>query len=245
MRLLLISVVLSLTATITFAQGKRYTDTDWNTTFVDSCGLPSPKSLQHVSVAGDQKLRFTLRPGDKGKCSTDNRRRHSAPYWERAELSQKSWLKPGHRHRISAEITFERGFTGQRETFFQIHGWARNCKRASPPVMMKFTDGKLRIETLRGVTGTYPGDHRNVLQRDVNVASLYGKQVSLTATFDMTTRPTKLSVTLGGRELLKRAPVEMAQCAVPHIKFGIYRPGAQNAEVSTLIYDDVQIRQLD
>lgn len=228
-----------------FAAGQTHKDSDWNTAFQDSCGLPSRTSVEPVAVEGDRKLRFTLNEGEKGKCSTDNQRRHSAPYWERAELSQVARMKVGARYQISAEVMLMQGFTGERESFFQIHGWAKNCKKAYPPVMLKFKKGKLAVETLRGVTKSRPGNHRNVLRKTVRAQSLYGKPVKLTLDFDTRSNPGLLSVSLGGTTLVSGAAVEFAACAKPYAKFGIYRPGGKGSGTSVVVFDDLRVEQVE
>lgn len=223
------------------ADRTRYKDKDWNESFVESCGLHRPNSIQRVTLEGDQKLQVTLQRGDIGQCSTDNKARHRAPFWERAEVSQSNSFRTGHRYRISAEVTFLQGFTGDRETFFQIHGWATDCTKAYPPVMMKFRNGKLAIETLRGASASHPGNHRNALRKKILVTSLYGKPLTLALEFDTRTQPGKLSVSLSGSELISDAPVSFAPCAIPHIKFGIYRPGGQGSQTSQVLFDDLQV----
>ena len=232
------------TASIGFAQGRSYGDSDWNTQLVDGCGLPQPNSVQYVEVGGDQKLRFTLASGDKGRCSNDDRARHRAPYWERAELSQHDLLQLGHRYRISAELQFTKGFEGERETFMQIHAWARDCTQAYPPVMMKFHKGKLRIEPMRAVSKRAPGRHRNLLRQRVTIQSLYGTPTRLTLDYDTSTAPARLSVFMGERQILNNAPVEIAACGKPHLKLGIYRPGGKGSGPSQVIVDDVRITKV-
>ena len=232
-------------ATTSSAQGKRYSDKDWNTAFKDSCGLPSATSIQPVTVNGDRKLQFTLGRGDKGKCGTDNQARHRAPYWERAELSQTDRLAVGHRYEISAEVQFVSGFTGQREAFMQIHGWDAGCTHAYPPVMLKFNKGELAIETLRGVSKTSSGRHRNAVKKRVRIDTLYGKPGKLVMQFDTRTRPGLLSVSLDGQQLATDAPTGFASCAKLYLKMGVYRPGGKKSGTSSVIFDDVQVRRMD
>ena len=240
----LLSASLMTIGQISGAQGLIFGDTDWNTAFAESCGLPRQNSIERITLGGDRKLRFTLEPGDIGKCSTDNRSRHRAPYWERAEVSQMTNFNIGHRYRMSAEVTFVSGFVGDRETFFQIHGWAHDCTKAYPPVMVKFKKGKLAIETLRGASGVHPGNHRNALRKNVRVSTLYDRQLAFVVDFDTGTRPGKLSVSLGGAQLVTDAPVTFAPCAVPHVKFGIYRPGGKGSQRSVVVFDDLQFNRI-
>lgn len=237
------AIAVSLSTTPFLAVAQTHTDSDWNTAFTESCGMPRANSIEQIKIAGDMKVRVTLQDGDIGKCSTDNQARHRAPYWERAELSQQTSFRPGQRYQISTEITLIEGFTGERETFFQIHGWAHDCQDAYPPVMMKFKDGKLAIETLRGVNAFSSGRHRNALKKTVRAASLYGKPVELTVDFDLRTNSARLSVALGGTQIISDTSVAYAACAVPHVKFGIYRPGGKGSGKSVALFDDVNIKR--
>ncbi|WP_164659962.1 hypothetical protein [Tropicibacter sp. Alg240-R139] len=136
------------------AKGKTYKDRDWSVSVSDNCGLPvsggANKSVSWVKKDGDRKLRFVLRPGKVGKCSTDNIARHRAPFWERADVQRKGIMKPGQAHRVEVEFTILAGFRGERETFFQVHGWNGNC-HAYPLMMIMFGKGQLHVWTLRGV----------------------------------------------------------------------------------------------
>lgn len=227
------------------AQRQVYSDKDWNTLFVDNCGLPNAGSVETVKIGGDQKLRFTLAKGDKGRCSSDDRRRHRAPYWERAELAQEGRMRVGHLYRISAEIEIVRGFKGDREAFFQIHGWTSACQEANPPLMVKFHKGKLRVEALRGVSATRSGKHRNALRKRVKVRSLYGKPMKLVVDFDTRTQPGRFSLSLGGQVLVSDAKVEFTACAEPHVKFGIYRPGGKATGTSVAVFDDLVVERVE
>lgn len=226
------------------AQDETFRDRDWNTTLVTSCGMPQASSVQTVQRGGDRKLRVTLAPGDQGKCRTDGQKRHRAPYWERAELTADRRLPLGTHHRIRAEVTFEQGFLGEREAFFQIHGWARDCTSAYPPVMMKFEGGLLRVETLRRVAAMSSGRHRNTLRQRVDVRRLYGQSLDLVLEFDSTTRPGKLSVSLDGTQIVSGAPVDYAACAKPYVKLGVYRPGGKGSATSIVVFDDIRIEAL-
>lgn len=223
------------------AQEQVFTDTDWNLPLKVSCGLPTEGAMKQVRVGGDQKLRVTLNQGDIGQCGTDNKRRHSAPFWERAEVAQVARMPLGRNHRISAEVTIESGFTGAREAFLQIHGWTPNCQKASPPVMLKFHKGLLKIETLRRVTRFRAGNHRDALRKRVAVAGLYGKPLRFVLDFDTTTSPGKLSVSMNGAELVKNARVEFAACAQPYLKIGAYRPGGAKSGTSVVVFDDLRV----
>ena len=82
-----------LNSTHSYSKGIYYKDRDWNNYFYDNCGFPTNKNLRWVKEKNNKFLRFQL--GDKqiGKCSSDNKVRNGAPYWERAELKQKDIFK--------------------------------------------------------------------------------------------------------------------------------------------------------
>ena len=225
------------------AQGASYTDSDWNVSFVDNCGLPGPASITPITIDGDRKLRVALAEGDKGTCSSDDRTRHRAPFWERAELAQEGRMALGGKYRISTEVRFIEGFTGEREAFFQIHGWTGACKKAFPPVMLKFDDGKLRVELLRGVSAISSGKHRDVLKRDVDVRKLYDVPMQLVVDFDTSVRPSRVSLSLGGNVLVENEKVDYARCAEPRVKFGVYRPGGKGSKTSVVVFDDLRVER--
>lgn len=238
----------------TSVNAQTFKDKDWSTAAYANCGLPkkvgSQKAIGWTKVGSDRKLAFILSPGQVGTCSTDNRARHGAPYWERAEVKQKSLLSMGRLSRISFEATFLEGFVGRDEAFFQIHGWADKCP-AYPPFMFKMDGGRLKIDVLRGVKGTAgqtwissdQGSHRALRIPSVKVSSLYGKPQVFEVSFD-TRRgsPGALSVSMNGKVLVSQAAVEFAPCAKPHFKIGIYRPGQGRAR-SALLIDDVKLTE--
>ena len=232
------------------AKGKTFKDRDWSVSVYDNCGLPVSsgpnKSVSWAKIGGDKKLRFVLRPGEVGKCSTDNKARHRAPFWERAEVHQKGVLKLGQAHRVEVEFTVLAGFKGDRETFFQIHGWNGNC-HAYPSMMIMFDKGSLHVWALRGVdpnSSKGTGQLRSVQKRNVSVGSLTGKANRLTIDFDARTAPGRLSVSLNGAPFVVNAPIEFASCAKPHVKMGIYRPGGKGSGTSEVLFDDLTVTRI-
>ena len=63
-----------------------YKDKDWNVMFHENCQLPAYSSTQWVEEQGERFLRFTLKNGQVGGCSSDNRARHGAPGQRRQAL---------------------------------------------------------------------------------------------------------------------------------------------------------------
>lgn len=232
-----------------FAQ--NYRDNDWNVSLYANCGLPSAvegeRPIRRVEVDGDRMLAFRLHEGQVGTCSTDNIARHSAPFWERAEVRQRDHMSLGNAYSITFEAIFQEGFTGRQETFFQIHGWNGNC-RAYPPVMMHFTGGRLIVWALRGVTpqagrdgnNSSQGRHYAVQQRSVSIRDLIGKVANFEIRFD-TRVDGQLSVYVNGSPMIENAAVEYAACAQPHVKLGVYRPGGSGSGTSAVIFDNINI----
>ncbi|WP_298680411.1 heparin lyase I family protein [uncultured Lentibacter sp.] len=232
------------------ASNETFRDRDWNVRAVDNCGFPNTSrkdpSVSWVRINGDKKLKFTLRQGEKGKCSTDQKPRHRAPYWERAEVRQDPKMRLGSISMISFEATFLEGFTGDRETFFQIHSWDNGCS-AYPLAMMKSQKGRLVVWSLHKVsgdgTGAGAGQHREVQAQSVRIPQLYGKPIKFELDLDTRTSPGKLSVRMNGRTIVSDAATSFAPCARPHMKFGVYRPGGAGSSTSTVLIDDVVVKK--
>lgn len=145
-RLTLLMLLTVLTACECLAE---FTDTDWNLTFYDNCGFPVTdgkyQSVKWVTNGKNKFLRFELRNNDKGECSSDDMKRHGAPYWERAEVKQETVLERNKKYSLEFEVRFVRGFQGERTTFFQIHQYTKGCS-VGPPLMFKaFSQGFLGL----------------------------------------------------------------------------------------------------
>lgn len=236
-----------------FAQ-KSFKERSWTTAFYANCKLPRSKdhgkSVSWVKIGKDRKVQFKLLPGQVGGCGTDDMVRHGAPFWERAELRQKDYMQLGRIHRISFQALFLEGFTGERETFFQIHGWNGACE-AYPPLMMKFHNGRLRIDTLANVgekagqewMSNEQGSHRTLQFRTIKIENIYNRPQQFDVVLDATgERSGLLSVSLNGMSVVEKAKIEYAPCAKPHVKFGIYRPG-RGLAASRVLFDNLSIRQ--
>lgn len=241
-------VAVVLMAPSTQAGSKTFKDKGWSVRFFENCVLPvtsgRDRSVAWVKVGGDKNLRFILRKGEKGGCPNDSQARHRAPYWERAELRQDGYLKIGGVYRILFEATFLQGFSGERETFFQIHGNFKAC-HASPPVMLKMDDGKLSVMALHRVSGNGlnggSGQHRPVQSGTFRVGDLYGKPLKFSIDVDFRQNPARLSIVMNGRRIVNNAAVEYAPCAKPYLKMGVYRPGGKGAGTSSVVFDDIQL----
>lgn len=235
---------------------EEFRDNDWNTGFYDNCGLPCgrnqasdlrPASADWVTDGPDRKLAITLMPGDVGGCRSDDSPRDGAPYWERAELVQYTVMEKGQRHVISFDAEFDQGFTGRRETFFQIHGWSKTCNSA-PLLMLQWDWRTLRAlvlaqspQEIAGKPATQRGHLQSALTDAPQLADLLGRTNSFDIQFDRTTSPETLTVVLNGHVLLNGYPVHVIDCAEPRIKIGIYRPGQINPVASRLLIDRVRL----
>ena len=234
--------------TFAAASGKSFKDRDWNVRMIDNCGFPMrsgpDQSVNWVNVEGERKLAFVLRPGERGSCPTDDQARNRAPYWERAEVRQDPKMKLGQRYKISFEVTFLQGFTGDRETFFQIHSWDNGCP-AYPLIMMKSIGGRMVIWGLHKVSGDGLGDrrgqHREIQTVSQRIPPLYGKPSQFTLDLDTRTNPAKVSVWMNGEVMVSQASVQYSPCAAPTIKFGIYRPGGAGSPTSAALFDKIQL----
>lgn len=234
------------------AHAEVYKDSDWNTEFYNNCGLPCtvPEpgreiSLKWRSIGGDRKLQVSLMPGDTGGCSSDQLARNGANYWERAEILQMGHLADGVRNEVSFDVEFIEGFTGKRETFFQIHGWTPDCP-AAPLIMAQFDWRVLKLLVLKPDNDAIDpqgsrGHLENALDQRISLQSLQGRVNRFRVILDRTTNPNHVDIVLNNRFLIEGEPVHTVSCAVPRLKIGIYRPGDVNPETSVALYDDVQI----
>ncbi|WP_371155156.1 hypothetical protein [Jannaschia sp. 2305UL9-9] len=234
---------------------RQYSDTDWNVILLDNCGMPVPSarsgepSVEWFAQAGDRKLKFVLDPGDVGRCSSDSRRRHGAPYWERAELRQLKMMSYDAPFEIRFSAQFLEGFTNGRETFFQLHGWTHACT-AAPLVMLKSHHGSLRLELLQGVVengsplggAPYRGQLRPVSMERLLIRDLVGAEHVFRSRLSMKGGYGVFSLWIDDRLMVDEVPFTYQSCVTPRIKLGIYRPGGDANRRSVLLIDDVWVR---
>lgn len=198
-----------------------YKDRDWNVTFYENCDLPAYSSTQWVMEEGERFLRFTLKNGQVGGCSTDNRARHRAPWWERAEMKQTETLEQNRDYRLTFRVRFVKGFNTEREGFFQIHQYLSDC-RVGPVFMAKFYDGHLRDNDGNFST--------------VHIHEVLGKWHNIR--FDFNTSKSYV-LYFNGKEVMSGDLYRLRSCGGPHLKMGIYRPGDANATGDRLSIVDI------
>ncbi len=232
----------------------EYRDTDWNIGLYDSCTLPCTwsvdddrmQSVEWIGPEQSQELAVTVLPGDLGGCQSDATSRDGAKFWERAELTQYSYLADGQRYHIRFNAEFELGFTGKRETFFQIHGWSRTCQSA-PLMMLQFDWRHLRALVLKVVdeedysTPNPRGDLVQVIDQKPELDELKGRTNVFDIQFDRASDPATITLVVNGQVLAENEIVHIVDCAEPRTKFGIYRPGEQNPAPSRVVFDKINI----
>jgi len=203
-----------------------YEDRDWNVMFYENCHLPEYSSTEWVHEEGERFLRFTLKDGQVGGCGSDNRRRHRAPYWERAEIKQTTTLEKDHNYSLTYRVRFVKGFDNDREDFLQVHQSVSGC-RGGPLVMLKFSNGHLQGATTPLFVEEILGKWMDV-RFDFNAARSYDLYVD-------------------GRKIIDNKTVRQPRpCGEPHLKIGIYRPGDSAATGDRLSVMDVdKLRLVD
>lgn len=252
-RLLPAAALCSAVLAGTDAQSAEYTDSDWRAKVYENCKPPNAQAITQISQGNDRKLRFALAPGDVGGCSTDAKPRNGERFWERAEVKQRGTLARGKLHDIRFQASFQQGFTGKHETFFQVHGWSKSCKSA-PLVMLRFNRGQMEAHVLkdrgnpfasnpsRGAKGALKQvlkDHG--LKKRYTTKQLGSGAHDFRVAVDMRKKRARLSLWIDGHPVIDNTPLHIMSCAVPHVKLGIYRPGKRSKTPSVLVVDDLVI----
>lgn len=131
---------------------KRYTDNDWNVTFVRSCGaLKSAPYFDFVEEGGDKFARFALSVKDTaGQCEADIKVSRA-----RAEIRTIERMTLGKSYRFGALVRFPNGMAGDA-IFMQVHANKPDCKNR-PPVKLRLMDNMqtLALEALGKSTEVY------------------------------------------------------------------------------------------
>lgn len=205
-----------------FDTGDRttYQDKDWNVEFYDSCNLPESSSVRWVTEGKETFLRFTLKNEQVGGCSTDGTRN---PYWERAEIRQTSTLIKDTDYSLTFKIRFVKGFTNYNENFLSIHQKAAGCS-VGPLLKLEFIGGRFHW---------YP-----LLQ----IQEITGKWIDVKMNFNTSKW---YDLYFNGKQIVDTGGYWRAYpCGEPFLKFGIYRPGDEEAtdeRISILDIDKIQL----
>ena len=206
-----------------------YQDKDWNLEFYENCDLPDSSSVRWVTEGKETFLRFTLKDKQIGGCSSDGVARHSAPYWERAEIKQTTSINPTKDYVLTFKVRFVKGYSYSREDFLQLHQGVPGC-RVGPIMMFKFSESFLK---------TNFSNER--IMRSVDIDDLRGRWVDVRFEFS----PSKsYDLYLDGKKLIDDGYVRFFECGQPYLKIGIYRPGDEKAEgnrISIVDYDKISL----
>ena len=220
-------------------------DDPWMKNFWGGCNYNIVK-LKHAEN-NNVFWRFVLEKGDVGGCSMDPTERHGASYWERKEVRGRS-LKSGSTYEIQFKVRFIKGFEGNRETFFQIHG-SRGAVCLSPLLMFKFGElgkswspdywARLAI-TEHG--GKYEVNHA---QNFGPIDKIKGIWQHVKFIFETNVGTSKYWLYLGDKLLISNEEFDVTACKIPFIKFGIYRSGdPKYGKISIVDFDDVIVTKV-
>lgn len=214
-------------------------DKDWDVGFYSNCQLPK-NTISTIEENGNKFLRFQLKNMQKGGCSSDRKKRHGVPYWERAELKQSKFLDKNSTYEIKFKVRFLEGFKGNRETFFQIHQYNKGCSVA-PTLMLKFHKRNLRLDAL-SLKPTYR--HYYYTDYDIDSQNLLNKWHDLKIIYDG--KKKKINVSFNKELIFDDVTFENDGCGQPHIKFGIYRPGNKYIpnNTSRVDFDDIKVNKI-
>lgn len=214
-----------------------YKDVDWNVEMMTHV----PQDIQWKREKGNTYLQFRLSGGAPGTASNDNVRRHGAPYWERNEVQAKERFGRNNPYKLSFRFRILTGFKGERETFFQIHSWNKECPAAYPQIMMKFDGGSLQIDALNRKK------QHSVHKLNKKIDDIYNQWITLNMTAEPagpdTVRYTFSGDLFDGKQMVVDAHLE--SCSNQWLKFGIYRPGKESGtnDLSIIDFDKVNVER--
>lgn len=205
-------------------------DSDWNLRFYDNCGFGN--NLKIMNENNNKFYRFTLKNKDVGRCRSDRQARHGAPFWERAELkSTIGFTSPNKFYELTFDVRIVKGFTGDRETFWQLHAGSKHCK-TSPILMLKFSSDQLVLNV---------SNYGNI-----RASEIMGKWNKVRVVFDTSDFST-YSVYFNNYAIETDMAYGLSTCAIPYFKFGIYRPGVKEGKNDTSVvdFDKFQLREIN
>lgn len=198
--------------------------------FFENCKLPSGSVKRRGST-----WTFRLRHRDVGGCSMDPTARHSAPYWERAEV-RSDYLKKGETYEVTFEFNFDpETSSSQRTSFFQIHTHNKACPGCINAFALKAKEDRIGASVLfqNGVHLEYVFD--------VTRASVAGKWTRVRIVAGTASGNNPILVEIDGKEVLRKETLFVPAKGRPYFKMGLYRPGSE-AKLPT---DRVSIRNVE
>ena len=177
---------------------------------------------------------FNLKHGDVGGCPTDNRARHGAPYWERAEL-RSSYMRKNRTYEFSFDVKFDPTKRSSRLTsFFQIHSYAPGCARCVQMLSMR-ANGSSIAAHLQNNKGLHVRHNLGISRASLaNNWRTFKIRVGTSAGYN------RISIWVDGRKVLSERSVYLDPKGKPYLKVGLYRPGSKGGLPS----DSVSIRRV-
>ena len=198
--------------------------------FFENCKLPAGS----VKKAGSTWT-FRLRHRDVGGCSMDPTPRHSAPYWERAEV-RSDYLDKGETYEVTFEFNFDPDTSSSaRTSFFQIHTHNEGCPGCINAFALKAKQDRIGASVLfqNGVHLEYVFD--------MTRASVAGKWTKVRIVAGTASGNNPILVEIDGKEVLRKNTLFVPAKGRPYFKMGLYRPGSAEG----LPTDRVSIRNVE
>ena len=241
-----------------------FKDDDWSGSFYADCGLPE-NTLAWMREDSKRFLRFSIKNGDKGYCSSDRKSRGGAPYWERSELisgsnpKNKNYLFTPHTYQIKLLVRFVEGFTGDRESILQIKQKCNSKGHCPPMFMLRASYDKLFVEALfegsrekkswnsRANYRQFAITIKNERGRVFRPSAYYGQWLDIDLTLNVRPKKADLKTEIktqnDGIHSAFSDAVAINGASRPFVKIGLYRAGtvAFPNDTSTLDYDIIQI----
>ena len=234
-----------VTLSATELSAQTYRDADWNWRGEPNCTPPSRDSIRWMKQGDRRFLRFQLRDGEKGNCSTDQDAQHGAkfgkPWSERAEIKGRAFEQPGV-YRISFDVRFVQGFAHQRKfaTFFQI----KDCPDSRVPAMIMLGGSTSRPKAGFSLATGTPG--KKYSSRFVSPNPVDNRWHRVEAIFENGTTQA-LQVKFDGATWLPRTTFSNTfLCGKPSFRLGIYRAGDPGKRSHAIVdYDNVQVERIE
>ena len=242
MRYFLTFLFFILSSNVYATDPDSFPDDPWMKNFFENCGYYPIKHHENNNVF----WRFTLEKGDRGGCSSDNIERSGALYWERKEV-EGTKLKPNSTYEIEFKVRFVKGFEGERETFFQIHGYnGETCWK--PLLMFKFgvIYSRLWISKDIAAISKHTGSKGYQQIRSLGpIDKIIGGWHQIKLVLQTNVGTSKYSLFLNNKLEIPNDDYFLPTCSRPYIKFGIYRPGyPNNSKTSIVDFDDVIVTKV-
>lgn len=196
-----------------------YTDSDWNTSMYnwDNDYLHG-QDIEWVSYNGDKAIQFTLVGGNPGIADDYRPTNKGALFRERNELHSRYFNRDN--HIINFTFSLLEGFSGRKETFFQIHSYNENCA-VQPTLLLQVHKGMIIART-KAHAGQGKGSYNTTILTHQVMGEWSDVQIKTHKADKDYMQYTITSKNLGIDLQLPASYI--APCGRQYIKFGIYRP---------------------